>query len=77
MGFVDTKKGDAAGAAPGPGDRASIERALRECDGNVTRAARALGMHRNQLRRWLTKYGDQAQNLAPGGADDEPEEPEG
>ncbi|WP_437967441.1 sigma 54-interacting transcriptional regulator [Sorangium sp. So ce260] len=32
-----------------------IEAALRREKGNVTRAARALGMHRNQLRRWLAQ----------------------
>jgi len=32
-----------------------IERALSENGGNVTQAARALGIHRNQLRRWLAK----------------------
>lgn len=34
---------------------AQIETALAENQGNVTRAARALGLHRNQLRRWLAK----------------------
>ena len=34
-------------------DDAAIERALAEHDGNVTRAAKALGLHRNQLRRRL------------------------
>jgi transcriptional regulator of acetoin/glycerol metabolism len=43
-------------AAEAP-DRASIEEALRDAGGNVTQAARALGMHRNQLRRWLAKEG--------------------
>ncbi|WP_437316882.1 sigma 54-interacting transcriptional regulator [Sorangium sp. So ce385] len=32
-----------------------IEAALRREMGNVTRAAKALGMHRNQLRRWLAQ----------------------
>ncbi|XYH98395.1 helix-turn-helix domain-containing protein [Sorangium sp. So ce1128] len=32
-----------------------IEQALRREEGNVTRAARALGVHRNQLRRWLAR----------------------
>jgi transcriptional regulator with PAS, ATPase and Fis domain len=32
-----------------------IERALEEHAGNVTGAARKLGLHRNQLRRWLEK----------------------
>jgi transcriptional regulator with PAS, ATPase and Fis domain len=36
-------------------DDAAIEQALAEHDGNVTQAARALGLHRNQLRRWLAR----------------------
>jgi len=36
-------------------DDAAIERALSEHAGNVTAAARALGLHRNQLRRRLAK----------------------
>jgi transcriptional regulator with PAS, ATPase and Fis domain len=45
--------------------RADIEKALVESEGKVATAARALGIHRNQLRRWLEKndvdpkkYGD-------------------
>jgi transcriptional regulator with GAF, ATPase, and Fis domain len=40
--------------APMP-DEARIRRALEEHDGNVTGAARALGVHRNQLRRWIER----------------------
>ncbi|HYP98155.1 MAG TPA: sigma 54-interacting transcriptional regulator [Polyangiaceae bacterium] len=32
-----------------------ILRTLSECNNNVTRAAKQLGLHRNQLRRWLAK----------------------
>ena len=35
--------------------RAQIEETLRDEGGNVTRAAQRLGLHRNQLRRWLTR----------------------
>ncbi len=35
--------------------RESIESALKESKGRVATAARALGVHRNQLRRWLEK----------------------
>jgi transcriptional regulator of acetoin/glycerol metabolism len=35
--------------------RAEVEAALRDERGNVTGAAKRLGLHRNQLRRWLTK----------------------
>jgi transcriptional regulator with PAS, ATPase and Fis domain len=35
--------------------REAIEAGLKKEQGNVTRAARVLGMHRNQLRRWLAR----------------------
>ncbi|MEP7119537.1 MAG: sigma 54-interacting transcriptional regulator [Byssovorax sp.] len=35
--------------------REAIEAGLKKEQGNVTRAARVLGMHRNQLRRWLSR----------------------
>jgi transcriptional regulator with PAS, ATPase and Fis domain len=47
-------------------DDTRIEAALTEHQGNVTRAARALGLHRNQLRRWLAK---RAGNAAPADGD--------
>jgi transcriptional regulator of acetoin/glycerol metabolism len=47
-----------------------IEAALKEHGGNVSRAARALGLHRNQLRRWLARNGTPGLS-APG--DGEPE----
>jgi DNA-binding NtrC family response regulator len=37
--------------------RAEIEDALRKAGGKVATAARLLGLHRNQLRRWLTRHG--------------------
>jgi two-component system, NtrC family, response regulator AtoC len=49
-------------ALPGPGmdleswERAMIEQALRECDGNQTRAAQRLGISRDTLRYRLKKY---------------------
>jgi DNA-binding NtrC family response regulator len=36
-------------------DRALVIDALKRCDGRVATAARELGVHRNQLRRWLEK----------------------
>lgn len=33
-----------------------IQRALTDCNGNVTQAARALGLHRRSLQRKLSKY---------------------
>ncbi len=43
-------------AGPKPSDEQILEVLKREA-GNVSRAARALGMHRNQLRRWLARRG--------------------
>ncbi len=40
--------------APLP-DAAAIEAAMKAADGNVSAAARALGLHRNQLRRFLVR----------------------
>lgn len=40
-----------------PAERARIESALRTHRGNVSGAARALGLHRTQLRRLLERYG--------------------
>ena len=45
----------AESTATAPPSDEAIERALQDHAGNVTQAARALGMHRNQLRRWLSK----------------------
>jgi len=44
----------ADGPAPTVDDEA-IKTALREENGNVAGAARRLGMHRTQLRRWMTR----------------------
>jgi DNA-binding NtrC family response regulator len=38
--------------------RGDVEAALRDARGNVTGAAKRLGLHRNQLRRWLGKNPD-------------------
>jgi transcriptional regulator with PAS, ATPase and Fis domain len=66
MGFSETQ-GDRAKAGGLP-DREVIEQALKDENGNVTRAAKALGLHRNQLRRWLAKHGNPA--LSQGGDDE-------
>jgi transcriptional regulator with PAS, ATPase and Fis domain len=47
-----------------------IEEALRREEGNVTRAAQSLGMHRTQLRRWLARYGIEARDFRPEGGMD-------
>ena len=37
-------------------EREHIERVLQECNGNISRAARALGMHRRTLQYKLAKF---------------------
>jgi transcriptional regulator of acetoin/glycerol metabolism len=55
--------------------REMIEGALRKEQGNVTRTARALGMHRNQLRRWIARHNvDPKAFGAAEGEDDPPDE---
>ena len=49
--------------------REAIEAGLKREQGNVTRAARALGMHRNQLRRWLTRHNVDPKIFGGGGAE--------
>jgi DNA-binding NtrC family response regulator len=40
-----------------PQHREVVEKALGAESGNVSATARRLGVHRNQLRRWMTRYG--------------------
>jgi DNA-binding NtrC family response regulator len=47
---------ESARSASGLDDNAILA-ALSDNGGNVSRAAQALGLHRNQLRRWLAKRG--------------------
>jgi transcriptional regulator with PAS, ATPase and Fis domain len=56
---------DDAPRAAGP-DRAAIERALRKERGNVSRAAAELGVHRTQLRRWITALALDPKSFASG-----------
>jgi transcriptional regulator with PAS, ATPase and Fis domain len=46
----------AAEAATAPPTREAIEGALAREHGNVSATARALGVHRTQLRRWMERY---------------------
>ncbi len=56
--FAEVSPAKAIAETPtAPPDRAVLEAALRSAAGNVSAAARILGMHRTQLRRWLTRYG--------------------
>ena len=57
--------------------REAIEAGLKREQGNVTRAARALGMHRNQLRRWLTRHGVDPRAFGSGGEAEEEAASEG
>jgi transcriptional regulator of acetoin/glycerol metabolism len=54
---LEGEEKEAAKATHGapPNDEA-IKKALDAAGGNVTKAARDLGMHRTQLRRWLAKH---------------------
>jgi DNA-binding NtrC family response regulator len=45
--------------------REAIEQALADCAGKVATAARELGLHRNQLRRWLDKSGVDPKQFGP------------
>jgi transcriptional regulator with AAA-type ATPase domain len=65
----------AKSTAPPPTDDA-IRRALADHGGNVRGTARALGLHRNQLRRWLAKHPEVTADGGAGDpADDESEPP--
>jgi transcriptional regulator of acetoin/glycerol metabolism len=61
--------------APAPTDDA-IRRALVDHGGNVRGTARALGLHRNQLRRWLAKHPEIAAGGAAGDPPDDESEPD-
>jgi transcriptional regulator with AAA-type ATPase domain len=55
---LDERAGQALDTAPRTKhDDDRIRETLAREHGNVSRAARALGMHRTQLRRWLTLHG--------------------
>jgi transcriptional regulator of acetoin/glycerol metabolism len=54
-----TSNGTAAATAAENGDSDEVVRVLRECQGNVGKAAKTLGMHRSTLYRRLEKLGIQ------------------
>ncbi|MBZ0232617.1 MAG: sigma 54-interacting transcriptional regulator [Deltaproteobacteria bacterium] len=56
-------------------DHGVILAALRDESGNVTRAARRLGIHRNQLRRYVAKHPDAAELSAGSPAEDDESSP--
>ena len=46
--------------------RERVVTALESCAGNVSAAARELGVHRTQLRRWLDRYDIEPRTFGPG-----------
>jgi DNA-binding NtrC family response regulator len=61
MALSDGQSASASASASAPAlDDETITAALAANGGNVTGTAKALGMHRNQLRRWLAKRPDAA-----------------
>jgi transcriptional regulator of acetoin/glycerol metabolism len=71
IGEAKKQTGPVSGPATAELTREAVEAVLKKEAGNVTRAARALGLHRNQLRRWIAKNGLDPKQFGPGG-DDEP-----
>ena len=67
MGFMDE-------APPSPArealDHDALAAVLVEHKGNISAAARALGVHRTQLRRWLTRHGLDAARYTAGARED-------
>jgi transcriptional regulator of acetoin/glycerol metabolism len=52
-----------------PPSRARLASVLKRCEGNISAAARELGVHRTQLRRWMERHGLDARASRPGGDD--------
>jgi transcriptional regulator of acetoin/glycerol metabolism len=52
----DTSAEAVAAGVPDPSDE-DVRLALSSAGGNVSVAARALGLHRSRLRRWIAKNG--------------------
>jgi transcriptional regulator of acetoin/glycerol metabolism len=72
----DTTSEPAPRSISGMPPREVIVEALRREEGRIATAARALGVHRNQLRRWLAKNQVDPRALAgQGPAADEPTDP--
>jgi len=56
-----------SGRVVDPAEGQKIEQALRAHHGNVAGTARALGLHRTQLRRLIERYGLDPQDFGPAG----------
>ena len=61
----ESSSGSGSGAAPP--SLAKVAGVLKRVQGNTSAAARELGVHRTQLRRWMEKYGLDARAYLPGG----------
>ncbi|MCA9695422.1 MAG: sigma 54-interacting transcriptional regulator [Myxococcales bacterium] len=59
--------------ATAPPTRARLVAALKRCQGNVSAAARELGVHRTQLRRWLERHALDARGFAASAAQSQDE----
>jgi len=64
-GSAAANAGSAAATASAMPGREAIEAALSREGGNVSRAARSLGLHRTQLRRLLARHGIDARRAGP------------
>jgi DNA-binding NtrC family response regulator len=67
MGFAEEPQ---PGPVREPPDREALEGVLAEHKGNISAAARALGVHRTQFRRWLSRLGLDAAQFTPGARED-------
>lgn len=54
--IVETEEEDPAEMSLARHEREYIELILDKCDGNISKAARVLGLHRQSLQRMLKKY---------------------
>jgi transcriptional regulator with GAF, ATPase, and Fis domain len=61
---------------PAAPDRDAIVAALERSGGNVSGAARALGVHRTQLRRWLSRFSLDPRDFGAPNVGDDPEDGE-
>jgi transcriptional regulator with GAF, ATPase, and Fis domain len=70
-----TKQPEPPSASPPlPPTRARLVGVLKRAEGNASAAARELGVHRTQLRRWMERHGIDPRQYAPAGhpsADDD------
>jgi transcriptional regulator with GAF, ATPase, and Fis domain len=66
VGAEASESGKPAKPSAAPPTRARLVKVLARCKGNISAAARELGTHRTQLRRWMERYGLDSKVLGPG-----------